>query len=86
MHELSLAEEICRIAERATGSTHASRIRTVAVEVGDDAGVESESLGFWLEVLLQEPPFHHAAVRIIRGEGNTLRVSHLEVDDGDPND
>jgi Zn finger protein HypA/HybF involved in hydrogenase expression len=86
MHELSLAEEICRIAERAAGATRAHRIREVAVEVGEDAGVESDALGYWLEVLLQDPPFHHAAVRMIRGAGDMLRVRHLEVDDDDQDD
>lgn len=86
MHELSLAHEICRIAEANAGAAGPGAVREVAVEVGDDAGVEPESLTFCLEVLLTQPPFGAARPRLIRKPGDVLRVSYLEVDDGRPND
>jgi Zn finger protein HypA/HybF involved in hydrogenase expression len=84
MHEMSLALEICRIAERAVAPDQVPHIREVAVEVGDNAGVEPENLSFCLEVLLAQPPFGKAVPRLIRQPGDVLRVSYLEVDDGRP--
>jgi Zn finger protein HypA/HybF involved in hydrogenase expression len=86
MHELSLAHEICRIAEANAGTAGPAAVREVAVEVGDEAGVEPESLTFCLEVLLTQPPFSMARPKLIRARGDVLRVSYLEVDDGRPND
>jgi len=86
MHELSLANEICRIAEANAGTAGPAAVREVAVEVGDESGVEPESLTFCLEVLLSQPPFGAARPRLIRRPGDVLRVSYLEVDDGRPND
>lgn len=86
MHELSLANEICRIAEANAGAAGPAAIREVAVEVGDESGVEPDSLTFCLEVLLSQPPFGAARPRLIRQPGDVLRVSYLEVDDGRAND
>jgi Zn finger protein HypA/HybF involved in hydrogenase expression len=83
---MSLALEICRIAEEQAGSAGASSIVTVGVEVGDDAGVEVSSLAFCLETLLSQPPFAAAQPAITRLSGDALRVSYLEVDDGRPDD
>jgi Zn finger protein HypA/HybF involved in hydrogenase expression len=58
----------------------------VGLEVGDDAGVEFDSLEFCLEAVLMSPPFNHAKAVINRVSGDVLRVSYLEVDDGRPND
>ncbi|HEY6808118.1 MAG TPA: hydrogenase maturation nickel metallochaperone HypA [Gemmatimonadales bacterium] len=82
MHEMSLALEICRIAEEQAGSGAAGRVVSVGVEVGDDAGVEVSSLAFCLEALLGQPPFERARPVIERRTGDVLRVSYLEVDDG----
>jgi Zn finger protein HypA/HybF involved in hydrogenase expression len=84
MHELSLAHEICRIAGANAGAAGPAAVREVAVEVGDQAGVEPESLTFCLEVLLSQPPFGAARPRLIRTPGDVLRVSYLEVEDGRP--
>jgi Zn finger protein HypA/HybF involved in hydrogenase expression len=81
MHELSIAMEICRIAEAQVGTASASRIRRVAVCVGEDAGLEPSSLEFCLETLLAEPPFAGAAVQLVPAVGTELRVDYLEVDE-----
>lgn len=86
MHEMSLALEICRIAEERAAPARAASVVTVGVEVGDDAGVEVSSLTFCLEALLQAPPFGAAKPAIARLPGDVLRVSYLEVDDGRPDD
>jgi len=82
MHEMGVAMEICRIAEAHTGSAGASRLRRVAVVVGNDAAVEPSSLEFCLEALLGQPPFGAARAEIVREPGDALRVDYLEVDDG----
>ncbi len=86
MHEMSVALEICRIAEERAGPGGAGVVTTVGVEVGDDAGVEISSLAFCLEAVLSAPPFARAKPEIIRLSGDVMRVAYLEVDDGRPDD
>jgi Zn finger protein HypA/HybF involved in hydrogenase expression len=86
MHELSLAMEICRMAEAHLGREAVPRLVEVGVEVGDDAGIEPDNLEFCLGVLLKEPPFRNAKVKLLRQSGDVLRLSYLEVEDGRPDD
>jgi Zn finger protein HypA/HybF involved in hydrogenase expression len=86
MHEMSVALEICRIAEERAGPGGAASVAAVGVEVGDDAGVEISSLAFCLEAVLATPPFRGAKPEITRLSGDVLRVAYLEVDDGRPDD
>ena len=86
MHEMSLALEICRIAEQRAGPGRAPSVVTVGVEVGEDAGVELSSLAFCLEALLGASPFGAAKPAITRLPGDVLRVSYLEVDDARSDD
>ena len=83
MHEMSVALEVCRIAEEHVGPDAVGRVVTVGLEVGDDAGVEISSLAFCLEATLAAPPFAGARPAITRLPGNVLRVSYLELEDGD---
>jgi len=85
MHELSVALEVCRMAEERLGSATAS-LRLVRLEVGDDAGLEAENLSFCLDALLSHPPFGSARAELGRCHGDTLRVDYFEVDDGHPDD
>ncbi len=84
MHEMSIAMDVCRIAEEKIGSDHLTELTAVAVEIGADAGIEPDSLEFCLGVLLTQPPFHNARAILLRVPGDVLRVSYLEVDDGSP--
>ena len=86
MHELSIAMEVCRLAEEQIGTDACGQVVTVALEVGDDAGVEPGSLEFCLEALLKDPPFAGARPIIRRSAGDALRLEYLEVDDGRPDD
>lgn len=81
MHEMSIALEIARIAEEKLGDA-ASELVGVAVDVGDNAGVEPSSLEFCLEAVFKTPPFAGAQPHIQRCAGDVLRVAWLEVDDG----
>lgn len=84
MHEMSIAMEVCRLAEEKLGRAALPGVVAVGVEVGDDANVEVESLRFCLEVLLREPPFVNAVPVIERRSDDALRLAYLEVDDGRP--
>jgi len=86
MHEMSLAMEVCRIAEEHVGTEGLPLVREVGVVVGDAAGVVPDSLEFCLETLLGQPPFGRARPVIEYCEGDVLRVSYLEIEDGDPPD
>lgn len=86
MHELSLALEVCRIAESHVGPERLADIREIGLEVGDLACVETGNLEFCLEALLSRPPFGSARPSIRRVRGDILRVSYLEVDDDDSDD
>jgi Zn finger protein HypA/HybF involved in hydrogenase expression len=86
MHEMSVALEVCRLAEERLGREALGGVVAVGVEVGDDAGVEPESLAFCLEAVLSTPPFRGAKPVISRHPGDVLRLSYLEVDDGRPDD
>ncbi|HEX6315233.1 MAG TPA: hydrogenase/urease maturation nickel metallochaperone HypA [Gemmatimonadaceae bacterium] len=85
MHELSVALEVCRMAEERFGR-EASRLRRVGVVVGDEAGLEPANLSFCLDALLGQPPFGSATALVTSCSGDALRVDYYEVDDGDPND
>ena len=85
MHEMSIALEICRMAENRLG-IESARLVAVGVTVGEQAGVEPENLAFCLEALLAEPPFRGATPRIRREPGDALHLGYLELaDDARPN-
>jgi len=86
VHELSVAMEICRLAERSAGAAGPAAVRVVAIEMGDDAGLEPANLRFCLEALLSAPPFGAARPLLQPIPGTDLRVAWLEVDDGRPDD
>ena len=82
MHEMSVALNVCRIAAERVGKENLHRVVEVGLEVGSDSGIEADNLEFWLEVMLSEPPFADARPVIERTDGDVLRVSYLEIDDG----
>ena len=83
MHEMSIALEIARIAEDRLGLA-TPQLVAVAVEVGDESGVEPANLEFCLEAVLATPPFRGAKGTIVRVRGDALQLAYLEVDDGNP--
>ena len=83
MHEMSLALEICRIAELEVGSELLPRVVEVGVEVGTEAGVEPDNLEFCLGALLEKPPFGRGRPVLEHVSGDDLRVTYLEIDESD---
>lgn len=86
MHELSIALEVCRMAEERLDPEALPRLVSVGLEVGDEAGVEPANLQFCLEALLSAPPFAGALPVITQLQGDALRVTYFEVEDGRPED
>ena len=83
MHEMSIALEIARIAEDRLGLA-TPQLVAIAVEVGDESGIEPANLEFCLEAVLATPPFCGAKGTIVRVRGDALQLAYLEVDDGHP--
>jgi Zn finger protein HypA/HybF involved in hydrogenase expression len=86
MHEMSVAVEVCRLAEERLAPADLPQLVTVGLDVGDDAGIEPDNLLFCLEALLAAPPFHKARPALTRCRGDVLRVTYLELDDDRPDD
>ncbi len=86
MHELSIALEVCRIAEEQVDPEDLPNIVELGLDIGDDAGIESANLEFCLEALLASPPFGGAKPVIRTLPGDLLQLSYLEVEDGRPDD
>jgi Zn finger protein HypA/HybF involved in hydrogenase expression len=86
MHELSIALEVCRMAEERLDPEALPRLVSVGLEVGDEAGVEPGNLQFCLEALLSTPPFAGARPVITPLHGDALRVTYFELDDGRTDD
>ncbi len=86
MHEMSLALEVCRIAEGQVGLDRLPQVTEVGLLVATEAGIEIQNFRFCLEALLTAPPFVNAKPALERCPGDDLRVTYLEVDDGSPED
>jgi Zn finger protein HypA/HybF involved in hydrogenase expression len=84
VHELSIALEVCRMAEERLDPDELPLLVSVGLEVGHDAGLEPDNLKFCLETLLAAPPFTGARPVITRLPGDALRLTYLEIDDGHP--
>ena len=81
MHEMSIAHEVCRIAQEQVGEERCALVREVALEVGDLSGIEADNLLFWLEILLADPPFSGSRTVIHRVPGDVLSLRYLEIED-----
>ena len=86
MHEMSVAMEICRIAESHLEPEERPRLTEVGLDVGRRAGLVVDNLEFCLEALLSSAPFGRAKPAVRRLEGDVLQVTYLEVDDDGPQD
>jgi Zn finger protein HypA/HybF involved in hydrogenase expression len=81
VHELSIALDVCRIAEEHVGARALPRVTAIGLDVGDRAGIEIDNLQFCLEALLASPPFGSGVPDITRLSGDELSVTYVEVED-----
>ena len=81
MHELSLALDVCRIAEEHVGAEALARVTAIGLDVGNRAGIEIDNLEFCLEALLGSAPFGSGRPEIRRLDGDELSVTYVEVED-----
>lgn len=86
MHEMSVAVEVCRLAEERLSAAELPQLVTVGIDVGDESGLEPDNFLFCLEALLAAPPFRQARPAMTRCRGDVLRVTYLELDDDRPDD
>jgi Zn finger protein HypA/HybF involved in hydrogenase expression len=81
MHEMSVALEVCRLAEEQVGREALPRVTGVGLEVGDRSGVVADNLVFCLDTLLTNPPFHAARAVVQQTRGEALRLEWVELED-----
>jgi Zn finger protein HypA/HybF involved in hydrogenase expression len=81
MHEMSVALEVCRLAEEQVGRDALPRVTRVGLEVGHSSGVVADNLAFCLDTLLTHHPFRTARAVIRQAPGAALRLDWLELED-----
>jgi Zn finger protein HypA/HybF involved in hydrogenase expression len=81
MHEMSLALEVCRLAEEQIGRDALPRVTEVGLEIGDRSGVVADNLAFCLDTLLTRHPFRTARSVIRKSRGEALRLDWIELED-----
>ncbi len=64
MHELSLAEGVREIIDEAAAAQRFRHVRTIVLEIGELAAVETESLQFCLEIVLRGTIAEGAAIQV----------------------
>mgnify|MGYP003494376111 CR=1 FL=1 len=74
MHEMSLAEGVLQIIEDSAKSNAFTRVKTIWLEVGQLAGVETEALRFCLDAVMRDTLAQDAQLEITEtaGEGRCL--------------
>ena len=78
---MSVALEVCRLAEEQVGREALPRVTGVGLEVGDRSGIVADNLAFCLDTLLTYPPFRTARAEIRKTSGAALRLDWLELED-----
>ncbi len=72
MHELSLAENIVQLIEKAAGIQSFTQVKTVWLEIGQLACVEQESLRFFFAAVTQDGIAQQAKLEIIEIAGQGI--------------
>ena len=78
---MSVALEVCRLAEEQVGRDALPRVTRVGLEVGESSGIVGDILVFCLDTLLAQPPFRTARAVIRQISGAALRLDWLELED-----
>ncbi|TCJ17172.1 hydrogenase maturation nickel metallochaperone HypA [Parasulfuritortus cantonensis] len=62
MHEMSLAEGVMEIVEKAVAEAGCSKVKEIRLEIGALSGVEVEAMRFCMDAVLRGGPAEGAAV------------------------
>lgn len=76
MHELALMEDLVGVV---TEETVGARVHVVRLRVGREACVSPDALQFCFDVCTRGTALEGAALEIIEGAGDELRLQELEV-------
>jgi len=79
MHELSIAQSILSIAEKAAPRDDHAVIKSVAVQIGELSGVEIEALKFAMSIIKEDTILQNAELNIdiIKGEAECLECGKI---------
>lgn len=72
MHEMSLADGVLRVIEDSAKASHFFRVKTVWLEIGALAGVETEAMRFCFDAVMKDTLADGARLEIITPEGRGL--------------
>lgn len=76
MHELSLMESVVDAVRSVVGDARVHRVRLL---VGQGAGATPRALRFCFDVCARGTVLEGAALEIVEGEGDELRLEEVEV-------
>ena len=74
MHELSLANEVIKIAEYEAGRNNAGLITEITIEAGIFSGVEIDAFRSALEIVSKDTVLSDAHLKIIRINAQCIRI------------
>jgi hydrogenase nickel incorporation protein HypA/HybF len=72
MHEMSLADGVLKVIEESAKSNHFLKVKTVWLEIGALAGVETEAMRFCFDAAMKNTLAEGARLEIISHEGEGL--------------
>jgi len=77
MHEMSIAESVLQIIEDTARNEGCAKVKTVWLEIGQLAGVETESLRFCFDAVTRDSIAEYARLEIIEtaGQGRCLECA-----------
>ncbi len=78
MHEMSIAEGIVQVLEEQAKEQHYSKVKTVWLEIGPLAMIESEALSFCFEAVTRGTLAQDASLQIINIKGEAFCMQCLK--------
>lgn len=72
MHEMAIAHSILDLVEREAARQHATRVRTLELEIGQLANVDVGALRFALDVVLRDTIAHGARLEVAEPPGQAV--------------
>jgi Zn finger protein HypA/HybF involved in hydrogenase expression len=83
MHELGIVERLAEAVNARAAAAGSVRVRSVELEVGDDAGVDLDSIALHWPIVASGTLADNAVLRFVpAGSPRALRVVAIDVEDG----